>query len=98
MMITERTGKTLSLTAWWSSATLDFCTLSVGSGVEVLLSLEMLMSGLGSRQHRASSLHVTLSLTNLIGGAEDIQRHLFDTAVTHSRPCLQSTQLQCPTA
>ena len=75
MMITERTGKTLSLTAWWSSATLDFCTLSVGSGVEVLLSLEMLMSGLGSRQHRASSLHVTLSLTNLIGGAEDIQRH-----------------------
>ena len=27
-------------------------------------------------QHRASSLHVTPSLTNLIGGAEDIQRHL----------------------
>ena len=46
----------------------------------MLLSLEMLMSGLGSRQHRASSLHVTPSLTNLIGGAEDIQRHHYLTS------------------
>ena len=51
----------------------------------MLLSLEMLMSGLGSRQHRASSLHVTPSLTNLIGGAEDIQRHLtFDRQIDTS--------------